>query len=163
MNASDAILLRPIEPSDQAEARELILAGLEQHWGFRDASKNPDLAEICASYAGAIFLVACEGDRIIGTGALVTAGQRARVGEIVRMSVAADRRRRGVGRIILRELLRHAERLRVSTVVLETTKTWDDVIRFYLANGFTVTHHADGNVYFALRIVSDHPETEQAG
>jgi hypothetical protein len=65
------ILLRPIEPSDQAEARELILAGLEEHWGFRDASKNSDLAEICTSYAGATFLVACEGDRARRIAALI--------------------------------------------------------------------------------------------
>jgi stearoyl-CoA 9-desaturase NADPH oxidoreductase len=50
VKTTEVILLRPIEPSDQAEARELILAGLEQHWGFRDASKNPDLDEICTDW-----------------------------------------------------------------------------------------------------------------
>ncbi len=160
---SETIRLRTIEPSDQAEARALILTGLEEHWGYRDTSKNPDLEEICTSYADATFLVALESDRIIGTGALKTTGHRKGVAEIVRMSVAANRRRRGVGRLILRELLRRAECLGVRIVVLETTETWDDVIRFYLANGFTVTHHANGDVYFALRIGDGEPGIERAG
>jgi ribosomal protein S18 acetylase RimI-like enzyme len=68
------------------------------------------------------------------------------------MSVAADRRRRGIGRIILRELLRQVESLGVRSVVLETAETWHDVIRFYFAHGFNVTHHADGNIHFSLQI-----------
>ena len=152
VKAPDTIHVRPINASDQAEVRELILCGLEEHWGFRDPSKNPDLADICRSYEGATFLVGCEGDRIVGTGALKLHPGPRRVAQVVRMSVAADRRRRGVGRIILRELLRHARCLAVCTVVLETTETWHDVIRFYLAQGFTVTHYADGDVHFALQM-----------
>jgi predicted N-acetyltransferase YhbS len=153
------IVLRTIERSDQAEARELILAGLEEHWGFRDQSKNPDLADICGSYAGATFLVACDGERIVGTGALKPVAGANGVAEIVRMSVAAGRRRQGIGRLILRELIQTARNSGVKRVVLETTETWHEVVRFYLAQGFTITHYERGEVHFAFEIGrGDQPE-----
>ena len=72
----------------------MILAGLVEHWGFLDATKNPDLEDIAASYAGATFLVARLGDDIVGTGALVP--HQDGTAEIVRMSVAQELRRRGL-------------------------------------------------------------------
>src|SRR5713101_520359 len=140
--AHERTIVRAIEFSDQPDAQELILSGLQEHWGFRDASKNRDLADICRSYADATFLVASEGDRIVGTGALKLRSGVSGVAEVVRMSVAADKRRKGIGRMILRELLGIAESLGVQTVVLETTETWHEVTRFYLAEGFKITHYA---------------------
>ena len=142
------IVIRLFTPADQAEAQELIVSGLEQHWGVRDRSKNRDLEDIGRSYADAIFLVACDGSRIVGTGALIPRLNGA--AEIVRMSVAGDRRRQGLGRVILKNLFRHAESKGIQKIVLETTETWHDVIRFYLGQGFQITHHAGGDVYFAL-------------
>lgn len=150
VDSSIAIIIRPFRPSDQPMAQEVILSGLQDHWGVRDPSKNTDLRDIAASYAKAIFLVACDGDRIVGTGALIPRHDGA--AEIVRMSVAASYRRKGIGRRILDELLRHAEDLGVGTVVLETTQTWDEVIQFYLAHGFTITHYEGGDAYFALTL-----------
>jgi len=59
--------LRPFRPEDQDAVKSLILAGLKEHWGTLDPSLNPDLDDIATSYKDAVFLVACEGDRIIGT------------------------------------------------------------------------------------------------
>ena len=148
-SCSSVIIIRPFEPSDQLQAQEVILAGLQDHWGERDRSKNPDLHDIGASYASATFLVACEGERIVGTGALIP--RQNGVAEIVRMSVVASNRRKGLGRI-LSELLRRAEDMGVRTVVLETSRTWGEVIQFYLAHGFAITHYANGDVYFALTL-----------
>jgi hypothetical protein len=61
----------PFKAEDQAEAKNLILAGMGEHFGEIDHSLNPDLNDIAASYAGAIFLVAWCENRIVGTGALV--------------------------------------------------------------------------------------------
>jgi GNAT superfamily N-acetyltransferase len=150
---SDSIVIRHFEPSDQEQAREVILSGLQEHWGFRDSSKNPDLANISRNYADATFLVACEGFRIVGTGALKP--REDGVAEVLRMSVSADMRRKGIGRMILRRLLEHAGRAGVRRVILETTETWSDVIRFYLARGFEITHREAGDVYFALDLDTD--------
>jgi GNAT superfamily N-acetyltransferase len=142
------LTVRPYEPADQAEVKALILAGLVDHWGFLDATLNPDLNDIAASYAGAYFLVARRGGRVVGTGALVPRG--AGRAEVVRMSVARELRRQGVGRIILGRLIEHARQAGLRQVVLETTETWSEVVAFYLGFGFHITHHAGGDAYFAL-------------
>ena len=93
---------------------------------------------------------AWQNERIVGTGALIPRTDD--TAEIVRMSVAADMRRKGLGRRILQEL-RHQARLKgFKRLVLETTETWTEVIAFYLQFGFQITHYRDGDVYFALDI-----------
>lgn len=158
-----AIQIRPFTAADQEEVRELILSGLEEHWGTRDPLKNPDLDDIDRSYADAMFLVACKGNSIVGTGALVPRSDKA--AEIVRMSVAAGRRRQGLGSMILKALLRQAEGIGITRVVLETTASWHDAVRFYLRHGFEVTHYKDDDVYFALDLRRSDPcdrtETEK--
>ncbi len=148
MSNPPAIVLEPFRPEDQAEARALILAGLAEHWGFLDPTRNPDLDDIAASYADGTFLVARRAGRIVGTGALLP--RQDGVAEIVRMSVAGDLRRQGIGRLILQELCRRARQQGFRRVILETTATWHEVIAFYLRYGFHVTHYQDGDVYFAL-------------
>jgi putative acetyltransferase len=145
---SPTITLHTFQPADQAAVKDLILTGLTEHWGTLDPTKNPDLDDIAITYAGATFLVARNGDRIIGTGALVP--RQNGEAEVVRMSVAADCRRQGVGRMILQELVCRARQAGCRRVVLETTGTWQEVIAFYLRFGFTITHYQSGDVYFAL-------------
>jgi hypothetical protein len=48
----------PLRPQDQADVKRLILAGLTEYWGQLDATKNPDLNNIGATFAQATFLVA---------------------------------------------------------------------------------------------------------
>jgi len=92
--------------------------------------------------------------RIIGTGTVMprTAG----TAEIVRMSVDPAERGRGVGRWIVEALLDTAQRWGKTTVVLETSAHWDEVVAFYEACGFQVTHQTDGDfgrdTWFELRL-----------
>lgn len=152
--ADNTLTIRPFRPADQAEAKRLILAGLAEHWGALDPTRNPDLNGIAVSYASARFLVAYRGDRLIGTGALVP--RSAETAEIVRMSVAREERRRGVGRAILQELIAHARAAGVRRIILETTSTWQEAIAFYQRAGFCFTHHQDGDAYFALEITKEY-------
>jgi putative acetyltransferase len=142
------ITISQFQPEDQCRAKELILAGLAEHLGILDPSMNPDLDDIRSSYAGATFLVAWCGGRIVGTGALVPRGNG--TAEIVRMSVAADTRRRGIGSAILQRLCERAKDDGCKHVVLETTETWSEIIEFYKRSGFHVTNCSDGNTHFAL-------------
>lgn len=66
------------------------------------------------------------------------------------MSVAADMRRQGVGRLILGQLIEHAKAGPYRQVILETTATWLQVIEFYQRCGFRITHYRDGDAYFVL-------------
>ena len=144
------ITIQHFQPENQAEVKDLILAGLTEHWGSLDPLKNPDLEDIGLTYARAVFLVACQQGRVIGTGALVPRGQE--TAEIVRMSVAADMRRMGVGSRILEKLSAEAKDLGMHHLVLETTETWQEAIAFYQGFGFQVTHCLHGDVYFRLEI-----------
>ena len=93
------IAIVPFQPDNQAEVQRLILAGLTEHWGQLDPTKNPDLNDIGATYAHATFLVAWFHGTIVGTGALMP--RSAHSAEIVRMSVAAHLRRHGIGRRVV--------------------------------------------------------------
>jgi putative acetyltransferase len=138
----------PFRPENQTEVKRLILAGLTEHWGPLDPTKNPDLNDIGATYAHATFLVAWWHGIIVGTGALLP--QSAPIAEIVRMSVAAHMRRHGIGRRLLQHLVAHAKARGYRQIIIETTATWHDVIAFYQHHGFQMTHYRDGDVYFML-------------
>jgi putative acetyltransferase len=148
MNGLTSVTIHPFQPADQEKVKELVLKGLADHWGELDPTKNPDLNDIVKTYAQDVFLVARLQDRIVGTGALVHRSDE--LAEIVRMSVAKDLRRQGVGRLILERLITTAEEKGYRKVILETTCTWKEVIAFYLKCGFTVTHEQNGDVYFEM-------------
>jgi GNAT superfamily N-acetyltransferase len=138
----------PFRPENQTEVKRLILAGLTEHWGQLDPTKNPDLDDIGATYAQATFLVAWWHGTIVGTGALLP--RSAQIAEIVRMSVAPSMRRHGIGRRLLQHLMAHAKAQGYRRMILETTAAWHDVIAFYQRQGFQITHHREGDVYFVL-------------
>ena len=148
---------RPVEivrfrREDQAAVQRLILEGLEEHWGVLDPQFNADLDDIDASYAVGTVLVARDSGRIVGVGAItpVAAGE----GEVKRMSVARDARRRGLGTALLVALLEDARERGWRSVRLETTADWEDAVQFYRAFGFELTHYKDGgfgrDAYFRM-------------
>jgi putative acetyltransferase len=145
------ITITPFQTNDQADVKQLILDGLVEHWGFLDPTKNPDLDDIAAFYAGATFLVAWMEGRIVGTGALLPRSKE--VAEIVRMSVIKENRRQGIGRRILQALVAQARVQGFKRVVLETTASWDEVIEFYLRFGFHITHSQGGDVFFQMELL----------
>jgi len=147
INHHDLTIL-PFQPADQSEVKSLILSGLADHWGTLDPARNPDLNDIKLSYANAVFLVARLNERIIGTGALIPRSEK--IAEIVRMSVASDQRRKGVGKMILQKLVDQARLDGLDKLILETTESWSEVIEFYLRLGFQITHHLNGDVYFEM-------------
>ncbi|NWF79438.1 MAG: GNAT family N-acetyltransferase [Chloroflexi bacterium] len=154
MTLHDALSIVSFEPEHQSPVRALILAGLAERWGVLDPARNGDLEDIAFSYRNADVLVALLGDRVVGAGVCVPRSPA--VGEIVRMSVAGDLRRHGIGRAVLQTLCVRAQTAGLTRIVLETTATWDDAIRFYLRYGFQMTHAKDGDVYFALDLSGHH-------
>jgi putative acetyltransferase len=148
MKQSQDITILPFQSEYQSEVKNLVLAGLVEHWGTLDPTKNPDLDDISRTYADGMFLVAWQNDQIIGTGALLPMSND--TAQIVRMSVAASMRRKGVGREILQKLCEQAKNDGYKRLVIETTDTWNEVIQFYTQFGFQITHYLDGDVYFNL-------------
>ena len=144
------IALRPFLASDQAAAKALVQAGLGEHWGWVDQTLNPDLNDIAASYRDGVFLIAEHEAEIVATGAYLPVGPG--VVQIVRMSVRADCRRLGLGRRMLASLQERARAAGSTCAVLETTKSWHEVIAFYVANGFAITHQVDDDMWFACEL-----------
>ncbi|HLI88308.1 MAG TPA: GNAT family N-acetyltransferase [Ktedonobacteraceae bacterium] len=131
-----SLLIRPFEEHDQQAARQLILQGLGEHFGFIDEALNPDLNDIMTSYvrAGHSFLVAYSGPALVGTGALITVDEG--TGRIVRVSTHRDYRRRGIGRTIVTFLLDQARERGYRRVFVETNNNWYDAIGLYQRLGF---------------------------
>ena len=148
--AYDSIVVRPFQAEDQPAAKELILASMIEHWGWLDRTKNPDLDDIAASYADGAFLCAWLAGELVGTGALVP--EREGVARIVRMSVAASMRRRGIGTKILQGLCECARSAGYRQLVLETTARWEDAIAFYEARGFRRVASRPGEAQFTLTL-----------
>lgn len=146
---TEKIEIRPFHPHQhQAATKQLILAGLADHWGTLDLSLNPDLNDIAHSYAGETFLLAFAGSSLIGCGALVQEAGMPGYGRIVRMSVNKANRRQGIGQQILRRLEETAVQRQFHKLVLETTETWLEVVSFYQANGYQIIEHRDGDTHF---------------
>ena len=139
--------IRPFVPEDQAAARQLILEGLGEHFGFIDESLNPDVDDICASYLapGHVFLVVVSGATLVGTGALVFLDQH--TAQIVRVSVSKNYRRRGIGRAIVAALVAAARSHGIKRLEVETNKDWENAIGLYLCFGFTEYRRDDISVY----------------
>ena len=140
--------LRTLLAEDVSAVRDLILAGLEEHWGWLDPQRNPDLDNILEYYRSEWFLVGELDGRIIATGALLA--EQPGVARIVRMSVARSERRKGVGRSLLIGLLGLAQATGFQQVVVETTATWEDAVSFYRNCGFQELGEREGDRHFAL-------------
>ena len=138
----ESVEVSELRPEEQAAVRSLILAGLAEHWGAVDSALNRDLDDLVATYAKGTILVARDEGRVVGTGTIVRRDDRC--AEIVRMSVASEYRRTGLGRRLVQDLLAAGRSWGVERVVLETSAHWIEVVDFYLRCGFTLTHFEDG-------------------
>jgi GNAT superfamily N-acetyltransferase len=146
------VLLRPFTPADQIAAKNLILTGLGEHFGFIDPTMNPDLNDIMTTYVkpGNIFIVAeCAGE-LVGTGALIA--ETAVAGRIVRVSVSSTQRRQGIGRMITEHLVAAGRQLNYREILVETNDDWQDAINLYLHCGFHQFDHHSGDVHLRFSI-----------
>ncbi len=147
-----SITIRSFTPEDAAAMRELVLAGLGDHWGEIDYSLNPDLDDITGVYheTGAAILIAERDGEIVGCGILVDEPPEA--GRLVRMSVRNDQRGQGLGKRLVFALIDEARARGHTRAVCETTDTWQDAITLYQRCGFTDVARRDGDVHFELTL-----------
>jgi GNAT superfamily N-acetyltransferase len=125
----------------QEAFRLLVLDGMADRWESVDESLNTDLDEIDAHYGDDCVLVALDGALVVGTGILLL---RAPEGEIVRMSVHRDYRRRGIATQLVADLLHFASEHGLTRIVVETNAKWKEARNLYEASGFLFTHSAPG-------------------
>ena len=146
--------IRPLAPTDQTAARALILEGFREHWGWLDPSLNPDLDDIAASYIapGHVFLLAESEQALVGAGALIIRGDS---GQIVRVSISPQWRRRGIGRALVAELLEAARARGLARVWMETNDDWNDAVSLYRRCGFQEFDRREGCVFMALKLAGN--------
>lgn len=125
------------EPLDGPVAQQLIAAlNAELSGRYPEAGANHfrlDVAEVGPGRGA--FLVACDGARPIGCGAVRKLDPA--TAEIKRMFVVPERRGQGVGGLILEALEAEARALGVTRLVLETGIRQPDAIALYGRRGFT--------------------------
>ena len=134
------VVVRPFQPRDQEAARALVLEGLGEHFGFIDETKNPDLDDIAANFPGAghAFFVAEDagtGEVVGTTGLLIEPPEYPGEARIVRMSVAAERRRAGIASALLGACVAETRTRGLASLVVYTEPHWD-APHFYRGAGF---------------------------
>jgi ribosomal protein S18 acetylase RimI-like enzyme len=140
------LVVGPLESREASAVQQLLINGLTDRWGTYKAHFNPDIEGFPASYADATVLVAKLAGEVVGTGTLrILSSRRAKIS---RMSVAAERRRSGIGGILLSHLLAAAREQGMQEVILETCTSWGSAVRFYVKHGFRITHQHDGDTHF---------------
>lgn len=145
------LTIRSFTPTDQPAVRQLILAGLGQHFGWINESLNPDLDDIHHNYVeqGHNFVVAEKEGQIVGTGALKR--EAPGVSRMVRISVSQNQQRQGIGRRLVEHLVQTAWAQGDQCIVVETNLDWWDAIGLYQSLGFTQYDQDEESVHLHLR------------
>lgn len=143
--------IRTFQKEDQKHAQEIILEGLKEHWGFIDHTLNPDVYDIEKAYLkdGSTFVVLEHDGEIVGTGGLQQTDKDDTV-QIVRVSVHAEHRRKGIAKQIVFDLLKQAKNMGYKKMLVETTKTWIAPRTLYNSIGFKEIYETEEDVYMTL-------------
>ncbi|GAA0361219.1 GNAT family N-acetyltransferase [Bacillus horti] len=136
MEQSISLQFEEVTIDSQEEAKEIILEGLGERFGYIDYSLNPDLDQIVRTYSanGDCFLTVYMKGEMVGTGALIIESDQ--VGRIARMSVKKEFRGKGIASQMLERLINTAKQREIEELVLETNLEWVDAVRFYQKHGF---------------------------
>ncbi len=154
MNNSDVdqdFSIIPITPHFQDAAKQLVLDGLKERFGFLDRSLNPDLNDILGHYSqSGIFLIGLCNGRVVCTGALTN--EDGGIGRIQRMSVQPSFRRIGLARRMIESLETEAAEKGYTHLILETNNDWGSAISFYKAKGYQLDWKDDQRSHFIKSI-----------
>ena len=121
-----AVQIRDVRPEDLERIRELEQQCFSVPWTMSQlASQLPDEMHV--------FLVAEEDGVVLGYVGMMTVLDE---GYISNVAVAPEARRRGVGTLLIRELMRRAGERQLSFVTLEVREHNEAAIGLYAAQGF---------------------------
>ncbi|WP_264740781.1 GNAT family N-acetyltransferase [Cytobacillus firmus] len=151
MIKSDIKILQ-ISKDYETAARELILKGFQERFGFIDHSLNPDLNCLTATYnaEGALFLAGLIENELVCTGAITNEGE----GEcrLQRMSVKKELRGQGLAGMMVRQLEDRAKAAGYRKAVLETNMAWDSAVNLYKRCGYKEYKLEDEMIHLSKEI-----------
>lgn len=148
---------RLFRQDDQAHVQKLILAGLGDHFGLIDPKLNPDLDDIAASYlaSGHTFMVGEIEGTIVAAGGLI--GVQEDLGRIVRVSVAGEFRRKGIGQAIVACLMAVARQKGYGRLIVETNHDWTNALALYQRCGFREYDRDEESIHMQLDLTDHQP------
>lgn len=125
---------------------------MKERWGdVFEPTANADLDDIWSEYVerrrAEVVVVELEG-AIVGTGTLVPIDVQ--TGELVRIAVNRQQRRKGIGALVVKELARRARENGMKTLCVTTDPPWTDAIALYRACGFTVVQTTSAAVALTM-------------
>ena len=133
-------MLRDFRPDDQASVRDIVLAGMRERWGDAfDPAANVDLDDIWTYYVleRRAEVVVCEEEgAVVATGTLLPVDIE--TGQLVRIAVIRQQRRKGIAAAIVKELQRRARQNEMKTLLVTTDLPWTDAVALYRACGFAI-------------------------
>jgi len=153
------VTIRGAEPGDLSTVREFMLEIIDKDFGYRYQPQwhwdLDALAEVYLEHPRHSLVVAMEAERLVGTAALRSDGLRTPphpewlstryagpdAGQLVRVFIAADRRRRGIGRALVAPVLEQAfTRVGYRTVFLHTSADVPGAESFWRSLGPTLVY-----------------------
>lgn len=146
-------VMRDFSEDDQDAVRTLVLEGLRERWGdVFDPTRNEGLDDIHATYVtrGAEVVVVESQGRVIATGTLTP--DEGDTGRIVRVSVARDHRREGIGREVVAELIARARRRAMTEVRVSTDTPWLSAVALYRSCGFEEIGRDSTDTHFTIAL-----------
>ena len=96
--------------------------------------------------AGGHILLARQGDWIVGTAALLKAGDRCY--ELSKMSVTAERQGQGIGRLLLEATLQVYRGLKAERLFLESNRRLTPALALYASVGFVSAERPPGPAHY---------------
>jgi len=117
-----------------------------------DEAFNPDLDGISKSYLdrGADVIVVELARQVVATGMLLI--ERPGQARIARMSVASHRRREGLGRLVVEELVARAHRRNIGELHVLTDTPWESAVALYRSCGFVEVGRDRTDTHFAMNL-----------
>lgn len=142
----------PITVQYEEEAKQLILAGLKERFGFLNSSYNLDLLNIIQNYSLGedVFLIGLQNNIVVCTGALTI--ENFNTGRIQRMSVKKSYRRAGLAKLMIQALEVSAGKAGYKHVVLETNNDWHSAIEFYKNRGYQLERKDEERSHFLKQL-----------
>lgn len=138
-------LLRPLLPEDGPKLRELFSAATEEDVMYlKDDVRDPDLVASWITnldYQRVFPLVACVDERLVGEATLhFHTGPTRHIGR-VRIFLARDFRRRGLGTRMLEEIVELGKRFGLQQLLAEIVVEQTQVVKAFQKLGFALESH----------------------
>ena len=150
-------VLRDFRPDDQAAVRDIVLDGMRERWGDAfDPAVNVDLDDIWTYYVlerHAEVVVCEEEGAVVATGTLLPVDIE--TGQLVRIAVIRQQRRKGIAAAIVKELQRRARQNEMKTLLVTTDLPWTDAVALYRACGFAIFEITNSTAALSMNFASD--------